>query len=124
MSNTSKIPIKVALFNMSGDGDMWVFLAPVEALYWCLNATPGKITAPPEVQRALIPFLRSVDPVNPCDKVDTNEQVNVSRMGLENDVALFLFEICRTFDTQRQALAYAAKQGWDVIENEYYGSSY
>jgi hypothetical protein len=111
---------KAVLFSLAGGGDRDLFFAPPEALEWCEQATPGYHPIPENVQAALGPFTEK----GSLSDEETKERVNVTPGSADNDVALFLSCMCRRFDTTKQAMSYAAAQGWEISDEEYSGCIY
>lgn len=111
--------LRAVPFSLQGGGDRQFFLAPIQALEWCLAITPGPANLPISVREALIPFL-AVGGNGP----DMNEKINITSGSADNDAALFLSCLCRNFDTIKQALDYAKAQGWEIAEEEYEGCIY
>lgn len=116
--------IEAAIFTLAGGGDVYTFLAPAIAIEWCMGVTPGEQKVPPEIQAALIPFLCEADPKHGRDEVDTNVDLDITSGSADNDAAMFLCGVCRDFDSQREAVAFAKEKGWTIVEEEYEGCSY
>lgn len=111
---------KAVLFTLAGQGDREIFLAPPEALAWIAAVRPGTRAVPADVRAALEPFIGELEG---CREV-LDEEVEVTTGSAGNDVALFLSAVCRQFDRGRDAVAYAAEQGWELAEDEYDGYIY
>lgn len=116
MSNNTSL--RAALFTLTGGGDKNIFLAPARALEWCESVRPGQRTLPEDLKTDLGPFLTDIAQVDLC------EEITITPGSADNDAALFLSCLCRSFSTSRKAVAFAAKQGWDLIEEEYEGFIY
>lgn len=108
--------IQVCLFTLSGGGDTEIFLAPSSAAEWCMSVKPGEHTLPLDIQEELIPFLD--------EDRDPKESISITIGSAHNDAALFLSGVCRSFHRQRDAVAFAEKQGWVIDEDEYEGYLY
>lgn len=108
-----------SLFILSGGGDTTVFVAPSQALDWCDQVKPGSRVLPGDVAQSLQPFL---DPG--AKDVSVESEVYISPGSSDNDAALFLSGLVRTFDTVGQANKFAAEQGWSLTDEEYHGCLY
>jgi hypothetical protein len=119
MPTPTPSPVKAVLFTLTGGGDQDIFLVPANALRWCHQVTPGHQRLPASVLKALRPFLAAK-----TTAADLQEEQLITGGSSDNDAALFLAGVCRRFDTVRQALAHAKKQGWAVADQEYTGYLY
>lgn len=107
------------MFTLSGQGDTDVFLASPEALDWCENVNPGDTTITDVAWNSLAPFLR-----DGASRQDIKDGLYITSGSADNDAAMFLASVCRSFDRQRDALAAAAEQGWEIAVEEYEGCLY
>lgn len=111
--------IEVALFILNDRKDVYIFLAPKSALDWCLNVVPGEHTLPTNVLTELEPFITAEY------EVDLDEEVEITIGSPDNDAAMHLLGLCKTFDTITDALEHVQLKGWQLNKSdEYHGYAY
>ena len=110
---------QAVLFLLQGVRERQIFLAPVSAARWCETVRPGFHRLPAEVVSDLAPYR-----ADESFKHDDDGTVDITPGSSENDAALFLATLCRSFPTVQNALAHAHANGLKVDENEYTGYIY
>lgn len=117
---TKHMTIKAVLFNLEGVKDRDHFILPVEAYQWLTNIRPGDHKIPANILEALVPFLN-----DPDEQEEIRETEIYATVGSpDNDVALHLSSYVKVFPRERDAVALANKNGWELQEYQYDGHIY
>ncbi len=112
--------IKAVLFNLNGCRESEHFLLPVEAYEWLIKVKPGNHKVPPDILKAMVPFIQSAEHQEEIKDIE----IEATQGSADNDIAINLSCYVKVFHRERDAVALAKKNGWDLQEYQYDGHIY